>query len=57
MECPVCKIAAYISSQKMVIKGNKLYRVLQFTCRNPQCNKYKEVIGEVENEVPVEIQD
>jgi hypothetical protein len=57
MECPVCKIEAVISGQKMVMKGNKLYRVLKYSCRNSKCEKFQTEIGEVEHEVPVEIQD
>lgn len=52
MECPVCKTEAVITGQRMVLKDNKLYRALKYSCRNRKCEKFETVIGEENNEVP-----
>lgn len=57
MECQVCKIEAVISGQRMVLKGEKLYRALKYSCRNKNCEKFNTVIGEVDNEIPFDKED
>lgn len=55
MVCPKCKTEAVITSQRMVYSAEeqKLYRVLQYSCRNKKCDRYEKEIGEVKNEIPV----
>lgn len=52
MQCPVCKTEAVITGQRMVMKDDKLYRALKYSCRNKKCKKFNTVIGETESEIP-----
>lgn len=56
MECPVCKTEAYITSQKMVYnqQEGKLFRVLKYSCRNRNCEKYEQEVGE--ERIPTEFE-
>jgi len=56
MECPVCKTEARIDSQKMVFnqEQGKLFRVLIYKCRDKNCEKFDQVIGE--ERIPTEFE-
>lgn len=53
MKCPKCGMDAIISESHNLITGDKspdektrLYRVLTFSCRNPQCEQCGKEIGQ-----------
>ncbi len=53
MKCPKCGMDAIISASHNLVTGDnssltttKLYRVLTFSCRNPQCENCKKEIGQ-----------
>ena len=65
MKCQKCGMDAIIASSGYRVTGDgaaetptKLYRVLSYRCRNPQCASYAreggEIIGREEIELPVE---
>lgn len=47
MKCPCCEITPKIESAQNKMIDEVPYTVQTFTCRNPQCRKYEQVIGEV----------
>jgi len=51
--CPVCKIEAVITGQKMVYntEEQQLYRVLKYSCRNKKCKEFNKEIGEKRNKI------
>ena len=52
MKCPKCDIEARITSSKNVMKDGKLFRRMEFSCRNKQCANYEKVIAT--DDVPLE---
>lgn len=40
--CPVCKTAKNISRSYYTEEEGKFYKVLVYTCRNPECAAYGE---------------
>lgn len=52
MKCPKCDIEAHITSSKNVMKDGKLFRRMEFSCRNKQCPDYEKVIAT--DDVPLE---
>ena len=49
MKCPLCDIEAQITSSKLVMIGDKLYRRQIFKCRNKNCHNYNEEVGRIDN--------
>ena len=52
MKCPRCDFDGQIIKNKLVMKGDKLYRQLTYMCRNKQCTMFNKEIGQQEVEVP-----
>lgn len=46
MECPKCGIEANVSTSRKTEKEDGVYTFQEFACRNPKCEKYKQIIGE-----------
>ena len=40
--CPKCKTAKNIVKSYYSEENGKLYKVLVYSCRNPQCEKYED---------------
>ncbi len=40
--CPKCKTAENITKSYYSEENGKLYKVLVYTCRNPECERYGE---------------
>lgn len=45
MKCPKCDIEAKITSSKTIMKGDKLFQRIEYSCRNKQCPNYNKVIA------------
>lgn len=61
MKCPKCGMEAIISASHNQVTGDnstltktRLYRVLTFSCRNPQCENCKKEIGQQKLEQQIE---
>ena len=54
MKCPRCDFDGQIVKNQLVMKGDKLYRVLTYACRNKNCAMCGKEIGKTEIEVPYE---
>ena len=52
MKCPRCNFDGQIIKNILVMKGDKLFRVLTFACRNKNCLMCGKEIGKEEIEVP-----
>lgn len=52
MKCPLCDIEAQITSSRIVMKGDKLYRRQIFKCRNKNCGMYNKEVGRLD--IPLE---
>ena len=57
MVCPKCKVECRVTKNTPVITGDnsadtatKLFRVLEFTCRNKQCADYGKVVKTIRDE-------
>ncbi len=61
MNCPKCGMEAMISASHNAVTGDaspetptKLFRVLTFQCRNPQCEKFGKEVGQQRLEQKIE---
>lgn len=54
MRCPLCDTEAVITKTKFVYNAteNKLFRVMEYKCRNKKCPNFEKVIGEEKDEKP-----
>lgn len=57
MVCPKCGLEAVITKNKRVFKTDegKLFRIMTYSCRNKKCNDFEKEVGEVTDEISVEI--
>lgn len=51
--CPKCKNLLRVTSSKNVVRDQKLFTVLEFTCVNPQCENKGQIVEKAEYEQPV----
>lgn len=58
MLCPECKTEAAIMESGYTVSGDtspeentRVFSVLKFHCRNPQCRRFEEEIGEERHEI------
>lgn len=56
MICPQCNTEARIVSSTNIFKDNKLFRRVEFACRNKNCPNFEKTIGEEDIEIPVVIE-
>jgi len=54
MKCPRCDFDAQIIKSKLIMKDDKLMRVLTYACRNKNCAMYEKEVGKEEVEIPYE---
>ena len=54
MKCPRCDFDGQIIKNQLVMKGDKLFRVLTYACRNKNCSMHNKEIGKDEIEIPYE---
>lgn len=57
MKCPLCNTEERILTSKNIIKGEKLYRRMVFTCMNKQCENYEKELHTDDIELEVEIDE
>lgn len=62
MKCPKCGLEAQINRSKTEVTGDnspdtetKIFTVLTFVCRNPQCGEHQKQIGEVRHQIYPEV--
>jgi len=58
MRCPKCDTEAVITKTRQVFntEEQKLFRYIEFSCRNKKCSNFQKVIGEDKDEQPVTIE-
>jgi hypothetical protein len=58
MKCPLCDIEAVITKTRQAfnMEEQKLFRYIEFSCRNKKCPNFEKVIGEDKDELPVTIE-
>ena len=60
MKCPKCQVEMRISSSRNVLENDdtpetptKLFKVLELTCMNRNCENFDTVVQTVKNELPI----
>lgn len=56
MKCPLCNTEARITSSKNVVKDNKLFRRVVYTCQNKKCDYLNKEIKTEDIELKVEFE-
>ena len=58
MMCPYCNVVTKIERHRVEVEGDnspdtetRVYRVLDFVCRNPQCAHCGEKVGETKTKI------
>lgn len=54
MKCPLCNIEERIVLNKNILKGDKLYRRMIFSCLNKECSNYNKELAKEDVELEVE---
>ena len=58
MQCPECKVEAFIAASRTEVVGDdspdkttEVYTVLEMQCRNPNCPRHGQSVGEIRHRV------
>lgn len=54
MKCPLCNTEERITVNKMILKGSKLYRRMEFSCMNKNCENFRKTLRAEDTEIEVE---
>lgn len=54
MKCPICNLEAHITSSKLVMDGDKLFRRQIIKCRNESCPNFGKEIARKDNPLAYE---